>query len=395
MAPPFRLTADFEVLTPMFLGGADPNRAELRAPSLKGAMRFWYRALDPHFHDHEPLIFGTAGSGGGEGAGQSLLIVRCHEGDRAGERMTFADAKPEQFNQGSGRQTTNGLVYLGYPFGMGNNKARSAFVPGARFSVEVICRRAWKGDEGAADRPLQAALASVWALGHLGALGSRARRGFGALALTGWSLTDLQGQPLQDAAFAALPLLAQESGHSAWEAGARRAIETMRRWFGPFNGKTHHPHLGPKSDLVVRREGFKREWRQALLSLGKELQGFRQRRQPDYDRVKDHVLSQSKEGGQPIRQMPERAVFGLPLAFRFGSLPRGRPVTFAPVQGERHGSPLLLRPVLAGGQLHAMFLRLSGDVPGMDAGVRGTGRSLPRPQTNLLDDFMRKQRSEG
>jgi len=34
-----------EIVTPMFLHGADPQRAELRVPSIKGALRFWWRAI--------------------------------------------------------------------------------------------------------------------------------------------------------------------------------------------------------------------------------------------------------------------------------------------------------------------------------------------------------------
>ncbi|MFQ3675622.1 MAG: type III-B CRISPR module RAMP protein Cmr1 [Endomicrobiia bacterium] len=34
-----------EVITPMFLCGADGRTAELRPPSIKGLMRFWWRAL--------------------------------------------------------------------------------------------------------------------------------------------------------------------------------------------------------------------------------------------------------------------------------------------------------------------------------------------------------------
>src|ERR1700688_263255 len=33
------------VLTPLFLTGADPGTAELRAPSFRGLMRYWQRAL--------------------------------------------------------------------------------------------------------------------------------------------------------------------------------------------------------------------------------------------------------------------------------------------------------------------------------------------------------------
>ena len=43
---------EVEIVTPLFLGGADPNKAELRAPSIKGALRFWWRALNPHFSLH-------------------------------------------------------------------------------------------------------------------------------------------------------------------------------------------------------------------------------------------------------------------------------------------------------------------------------------------------------
>ena len=38
------LEAVFRVVTPLFLGGADGTEAEIRAASLKGALRFWYRA---------------------------------------------------------------------------------------------------------------------------------------------------------------------------------------------------------------------------------------------------------------------------------------------------------------------------------------------------------------
>ena len=35
---------DVEVVTPMFLGGANATDAELRVPSFKGMLRFWWRA---------------------------------------------------------------------------------------------------------------------------------------------------------------------------------------------------------------------------------------------------------------------------------------------------------------------------------------------------------------
>ena len=36
---------EVEIVTPLFLGGSDPKKAEIRVPSIKGALRFWWRAL--------------------------------------------------------------------------------------------------------------------------------------------------------------------------------------------------------------------------------------------------------------------------------------------------------------------------------------------------------------
>lgn len=398
MSACFRLVCDFEVLTPMFLGGADSKTAELRAPSIKGAMRFWYRAFDPKFEERERLHFGS----GGQYAGQSRLIVRCRPGEGAQARMVWSDARPEQFNKGSGRQTTNGLVYLGYPFGMGDNKQRTAISPGARFTVEVSCHRSVPGELAHGSTPLRAALASMWGLGHFGALGTRARRGFGAVALTGWRLEDRDGAALVDTTdLEGLPVLHRVSSADAWMAGARQGIDALRRWFGAFEDgalpqvrekkRPRHPCFGSKADLVVWSKHQRGDWRGALLALGQELQNFRQRKPPDYALVKDHVRFDARDGGRRIERVPDRATFGLPLTFRYGSLPNGRPVTFAPTDGERHGSLLFLRPVLAGGALFGLFLRLDGDVPGIDTRVslRGTGRSLEPAAHNAMDDFVR------
>jgi CRISPR-associated protein Cmr1 len=42
------ITFTCETITPMFLTGADGATPELRAPSIKGALRFWWRAMNGH-----------------------------------------------------------------------------------------------------------------------------------------------------------------------------------------------------------------------------------------------------------------------------------------------------------------------------------------------------------
>lgn len=59
-----KITFECEVITPMFLAGADGQTPELRAPSIKGALRFWWRAMHGHLslkdlHNLEGRIFGN------------------------------------------------------------------------------------------------------------------------------------------------------------------------------------------------------------------------------------------------------------------------------------------------------------------------------------------------
>jgi CRISPR-associated protein Cmr1 len=65
-----RQTYEVEIITPMFLGAADPKKAELRVPPIKGMLRFWWRALHSDLvnngnfislKENESEIFGGAG----------------------------------------------------------------------------------------------------------------------------------------------------------------------------------------------------------------------------------------------------------------------------------------------------------------------------------------------
>jgi len=76
-------------LTPLFLGGADPRGdPELRASSVRGALRFWLRALlggcygtdDQALAEIRRLEAETFGEAGGEGkAGASKIVVRVRQ----------------------------------------------------------------------------------------------------------------------------------------------------------------------------------------------------------------------------------------------------------------------------------------------------------------------------
>ena len=375
-----RLNLDYEVLTPLFLGDADQTQVELRPPTLKGLLRFWYRAADPKHAKQEAELFG-----GTEDSGQAPFLLRVRV-----EKSTKWEWNSDliaRYDEGRGRQTRNGLRYLGYPFDprLQSGDKRIALGPGSRFRMDIVFHR--KAEPEQRQNQRRAVLTAAWLLGHLGGAGSRSRRGFGSLALQGWDGLRPEEQE-------ALPLLAEATDADAWRRGYERARRTLRDWFGDFDAgaRPPNPHLGNRTRLWIEPSSDKDPLR-LLNAMGRRLQDFRVRRAPDYQRVKDHL-----SGGPRLSRTPERAAFGLPLTFRYGSL-GGRSVTFAPYDPkekttlERHGSLLLLRVARLADGLHPLFLRLDGATPGEDqqttpVAPRGEGRPLLSRGEDLLDRFI-------
>lgn len=383
------LKLEFEILSPLFMGGADQGTAELRPPSLKGLLRFWYRAIDPGFHERTENPGGQSLSREercfGSQKGQAPFLLRLDQPlvgrldwDR-GQAASFSKPNPRT------KLPLNGLVYLGYPFHMGTNNQgtpRRAIPPGRKFAVHCVFPRE------PTPKQRRSLAAAWWLLGHLGGAGSRARRGFGSLALTDWS-ADADWPELAE-----LPPLHRSATAAEWEAGLKRGMERLRGWFGAFDKSSdrspEHPHLGGSFRHHLMAKGFG-QWDQALNAAGLELQEFRQCSRLDYEEVKAHA-----QGGRALRESPARVSFGLPLAFRFRSVRDARPLEFVPFDpvrgqpGERHGSLLMIRLVPLGGELHPLFLRLSGAVPGVrpQAVLRRQARPLLPPRENAMDLFM-------
>ncbi len=75
------LIVTVKTVTPLFLGGADGKTPELRTPSIKGMMRFWWRALNGHqsiedLRKAEAELFGSSDEGVGRSK-FSLKIIRA------------------------------------------------------------------------------------------------------------------------------------------------------------------------------------------------------------------------------------------------------------------------------------------------------------------------------
>jgi CRISPR-associated protein Cmr1 len=151
------ITFTCEIITPMFLSGADGTTPELRAPSIKGAMRFWWRAMHGHLAKKENGKW-------------DYTKLREQEGEIFGDtdkRSSFAMQIIEQ--QALQRQSQAVLPHKERSF------TKKAFNEKQQF--EVIFRFAAPGIENLIKHLFP--LCCV-----LGGFGGRARRGFGSLRIT-------------------------------------------------------------------------------------------------------------------------------------------------------------------------------------------------------------------
>ena len=75
------LTVTLKTVTPLFLAGADGRTPELRAPSIKGMMRFWWRAMKvlsiEELRKEEGDLFGSSD----EGVGRSKFALSVRKND--------------------------------------------------------------------------------------------------------------------------------------------------------------------------------------------------------------------------------------------------------------------------------------------------------------------------
>lgn len=197
-------TLTLQVTTPMFNGGADPagdaglrapEEAGLRVASVRGAMRFWFRALAGAYTGPdlallaalERRVFGgiTAQRDGGEAAVQSPLVLRLPDPPRLS-----GDPQPEFLR---GRQW-RGIAYL---LGLGlmemkdkparPHLLRPCVLPDPDRPFDLMVR--FQHDRRAAPETQQAiealAFASLWLATIYGGFGARVRRGFGGVRIAG------------------------------------------------------------------------------------------------------------------------------------------------------------------------------------------------------------------
>lgn len=403
------LTVTLKTITPLFLGGAEPDKwAELRAPSIKGAMRFWYRAIDAEYAEYEGKIFGSQEDGQGIFSLKLLTNKRVENG--------FTKSSYNLLSVGSGRNTKNGIIYLGFSLETGkeeNYRQRKYIAANEDIRFELVFRKSPD------IKTKMAILSSIWLLGHVGGIGSRSRRGFGTVALQSWLCNWDE--------CADLPIAHQATSIDRWMDDFKKGLHTLKNWFKEFtildhsifdsNTKFYLFNTGQIAQTIPKVIKDKNEsrhflaWEMALHEAGMSMQNFRQRydlndKKSDYYKVKEHLAFIDKTGkaaskwrikANKISEAPKRVVFGLPLTFQSSyqdgfkknDKPNYHSVSTSFI-GEKHGrnaSPIFIRIVKINDKCHPFYIRMDSPFLEDKEKVKDNIDNYPKQGISILDNF--------
>jgi len=286
------IEATYRVVTPMFCSGAGQQRAELRLPSFKGVLRFWWRALAwprlegnlDAIREQEDWLFGSAG-GGQSRVSMHLPVDR--EPDEAGVGTVLEVA---------GNVGGEGAGYLGYgvmeAFG---RRAGQLIRPCVRAPFDFTVRI--RGRD-LADEPLKHLRDALLAVGVLGGIGAKSRKGYGSVAIQSLRVGDVE------------QLQAPQSVDDL-----RDRIKALRYVAGP-SGWPEFTALCTKTRHVLVRSAENVEAMDLLNLVGCELMRYRSwghngqvlRRPSERNFKDDHDLMKSLQRSTH----PQRIAFGLP-----------------------------------------------------------------------------------
>jgi CRISPR-associated protein Cmr1 len=301
------LTATYRIVTPMFLGDADQKATEIRPPSVKGALRFWWRALNwgrirercrndaealRELHKEEAELFGAAAEEN-KSSGQARFLLRA-------EYTQDKDKKEIVWDRFSGVQ---------YLLGQGlwhfrEKLLRPCIFPGL-LKLELRLKPI-------SEEQTQQLINALLALGLFGGLGSRSRRGLGSLAI----------QSIDDKSTGSIWV---PNNISELKQAEKRLALRLFENMPPISAFSGHSHL----DISLRND------KPFLLlnSIGEEFQLYRSwgnkinpqgihkvgDRQAEQNFPEDHDGMRQAANGSKPSALPKRSVFGYPHNYFFSS----------------------------------------------------------------------------
>jgi CRISPR-associated protein Cmr1 len=323
-----RLEAYFRIVTPLFMGGANPQSAELRVPSIKGVLRFWWRALAlgrlgsvESVRAEEARVFGSTKS-------QSSFKIRLSPPKITTKNRLKRDSV---LNYISGEVVGEGFRYLGYGvIEAGRGKLTRQCI---RYPLEEDGKLELLFRPNAPEDDIRSVEAALMAMGFFGGLGSRSRRGYGS-----FNLVNLKRDDVTDPLFtrpndldvlkkAILSLFNQNGRYKI-------TLDDKRPPYTAFS-KNMRVDIIDKVDVGDKED----EPLKLLNSIGEKMMDYRSylKSKTFYD---DHHLLRDAISGKQITNHPRRIIFGLPNNYHFRN--GGGNSIVKPKAHERRASPLFI-----------------------------------------------------
>jgi len=323
------VTLELETVTPLFIAGGDQRNIEnegLRAPSLRGLLRWWFRAITggvkfslgdlnlKSIKEEEERIWGTTER-------QSRISVN-----------TF----PVSLRLLTFHTKERGIRYLSYGV-----YERKYIDLGSQFKIHILFRHSISNE----DR--KKVIATLWLLLNLGNVGSKSRKGFGSLRIT-------RDVTMDEIEFKNVDNLEE------LEEYLRNNIERCLRAFG-WNGS--RPRNGSLPQYSVIAPHF---WKMKILDntyssaidainyIGERIREYREDRSNpsaehtrrtrkgtfSYWVTKDYGTVKSIYTKSPP-STPQGSIFGLPHQFQFQSI--GEKAVVKGTEHDRRASPLYIK----------------------------------------------------
>ncbi|MCD6460471.1 type III-B CRISPR module RAMP protein Cmr1 [bacterium] len=325
MSKPKIIEATYRIVTPMFIGDVEKKASGITPASVKGALRFWWRALNwgrirdnkgsdaealRALHKEEGELLGSVGNSekGGIVGGQGRFFLRV-------------TLKNEQ------KWQERGLInWAKYLLGQGfrDGLLRNALLG----DLYLTCVLKPKISQEQSKQLMDAILA----LGMFGGLGARARKGFGALAIQSLKISDEEKKIPQNkndyigfvkklAEKYSWKLIKEKPPFTAFCAETR--IDVSVSGTNPMG----------LLDEIGKEQQLYRSW-----GRNGKVNGIEAERNFE----EDHDLVLGVINGKEPKTLPKRIVFGLPHNYYFSSANSGVDIAPKEESRTRRASPLFI-----------------------------------------------------
>lgn len=378
------MVANFRIVTPVFMSGSERSEAELREASIKGVLRFWWRALAlgslrslEEVRKKEAQIFGSSETG--QSKMQLMLLTPQVDILEKGKILEYAD----------GGVVGSGARYLGYglieAFGSAKKKTKMGELirPCLKAPVNGILRLLFK--PGTPEDDMRMVEAALIAMGLFGGVGSRSRKGYGSFNL-------LELRRNHEALFSA-PADIQDLKAKIMNLFKKYEIIAN-------NGRPEYTAYSTETRIDIIEAG--KNPLRLLNSVGEAMQIYRSWGKDNKVNGKDaekrfkddHDLARQAIA-QKVNKHPRRVVFGLPHNYFFSSI--REKVDVSPERQERRASPLFIHiQGLQNGQFAAVTTIMPADfLPRNERIVIGESTVPANVDFSVLDEFLDGKDGQG